>query len=129
MAHATLGPQFRILEDTWEEHAMLDKFQSGGCKGTGCDTPVMLVTMKLEYAYIYKKFTAMIFQDQSKAFETLHRFLRQEMPLRRLAVPENFIHLVDAFKAGSWFMVSTAWGPRSSLGVVPRTHPSRNQHL
>ena len=114
MAQATRGPQFRILEDTWEEHAMLDKFQSCGCKGTGCDTPVMLVTMKLEYAYNYKKFIATIFQDQSKAFETLRRFLGQEMPLRRLAVPENLIHLIDAFKAGSWFMVSTACGPREA---------------
>ncbi len=34
MAQATLSPQFRILEVTWEEHAMLDKFQSGGCKCT-----------------------------------------------------------------------------------------------
>lgn len=112
LAQAILGPQFRIIEDVWDEHRMLDTIQSGGSRGTGCDVPVMSVIGKMEHAWIYKHYLALIFQDQSKAFETLHRYLGQEIPLRRLGIPESFLRLHGAFKGGTWIMVQTAWGPR-----------------
>jgi hypothetical protein len=112
LAQATVGPQFRIIEDTWEADEMIDKYQAGGSRGTGCDVPVMLVTTKMEHAWIYKHTLHLVLQDQSKAFETLLQYLGQEVPLRRLGVPEPALALFNAFKTGSWFMVATAWGPR-----------------
>jgi hypothetical protein len=129
LAQATLGPQFRILEDVWQEYEMIDCFQSGGSRGTGCEVPLMNLTAKLEHAYLYKQFLALILQDQSKAFETLHQYLGQEIPLRRLGVPEGVLKLINAFKTGSWFMVATAWGPRESdwSRVGARMHNGTNE--
>jgi hypothetical protein len=112
LTQATLGPQFQIIEDVWEEHSMIDTFQSGGSRNTGCDVPVMSVTAKMEHAWIYKHYLALVWQDQSKAFEAMHLHLGQEIPMRRLGVPESFLRLHKAFKVGSWVMVQTAWGPR-----------------
>jgi hypothetical protein len=70
------------------------------------------VTAKMEHAWIYKHTLHLVLQDQSKAFETLLQYLGQEVPLRRLGVPEPALALFNAFKTGSWFMVATAWGPR-----------------
>jgi hypothetical protein len=114
LSQATLGPQFRIIEDVWHDYRMIDPFQSGGTRGIGCEVPLMNLTSKMEHAYIYKQFLALILQDQSKAFETLHQYLGQDIPMRRLGIPEDFLRLMNAFKTGSWFMVATAWGPRQA---------------
>jgi hypothetical protein len=71
----------------------------------------MDVTVKAEYAYIYKTFLAVLWADQSKAFDTLHLQLGIEMPLRRLGIPERLITLTVNAKFGSWCMVATIYGP------------------
>ena len=111
LAQATLGPHMRMIEDVWDDHKVINDFQSGSTRRIGCEVPLMRVTATAEYAYIHKTYLAIVWQDMSKAFDTLHRQLGIEMPMRRVGVPEKMLKLLDAFKQGGWCMVMTAWGP------------------
>ena len=72
--------------------------------------PLFNITSKAEFAYLEKTLLAVVYADQSKAFDTLHTILGQQIPLRRLSVPEKLIKLNETTKRGSWTMVLTAAG-------------------
>jgi hypothetical protein len=125
------GLQFEIVERTWERDGILSAVQCGYTRKKTCEFPVMDLTTKAEYAYIHRTFLAILWMDQSKAFDTLHLYLGIEMPLRRLAVPEKLITMTVNTKYGSWCMVATVHGPTESdwQNIVSRPQHGINKLL
>ena len=111
---SVMGIQFGIVEDVWHEYVVLDVEQAGGSREMTTEFPIMdLILYKAEHSYMHKDPLAATFDDQSKAYDTLQLYLGQEMPLRRLAVPEQLIHLNNALKTGGHTMAASAYGPNS----------------
>ena len=129
LIQAVFGLQFTLVEDSWDEHSTLSTVQCGYTRKKTCEFPVMDITVKAEYAYIHKTFLAILWMDQSKAFDTLHLYLGIEMPLRRLGLPEKLITMTVNAKYGSWCMVATVHGPTESdwqdLVSTPGTGPNK----
>jgi hypothetical protein len=123
LIQAVFGLQYAIVERTWERDGVLSTVQCGYTRKKTCEFPVMDITIKAEYAYIYRVFLAVLWMDQSKAFDTLHLYLGIEMPLRRVAIPEKLIVMTVNCKYGSWCMVATVYGPTELDWQILKSHP------